>query len=97
MDRSRGRAAAIRYDETLPAPFVTAVGRGEMAQRLLAIARRFSVPVESAADLAERLVYLEPGEVIPEELFVPVARILAFVLDLEGRRRADRDDEKDPS
>ena len=79
-------ASAIRYDERTPAPFVLASGRGERADRLLEVARRYGVPVQDAPELAERLVHLEPGEVIPEELFLPVARILAFVLDLDDQR-----------
>lgn len=82
-------AAAIRYDEGLPAPFVTAMGRGDLAERLLGLALSSGVPIRSAPELAERLLYLEPGDVIPEELYVPVARILAFVLDLENGRRSN--------
>lgn len=95
VDRDR-KAVALRYDTRLPAPFVTAAGRGELAHRLVALARRFDVPVQNASELAERLVYCKPGDVIPEELFVPVARILAFVLDLEDRRRTDGHNEEDP-
>lgn len=94
-DRDR-KAVALRYDTRLPAPFVTATGRGEQARRLVALARRYGVAVTSAPELAEHLVYLQPGDVIPEELFMPVARILAFVLDLEDRRRTDGRNEKDP-
>ncbi|SIQ97040.1 flagellar biosynthesis protein [Alkalispirochaeta americana] len=76
-------AAAIRYDSSLPAPFVVARGKGELARKMLSMARAAGVPVRSDADLAERLVWLTPGEAIPQELFFPVAEILSFVLRLD--------------
>ncbi len=87
MDKTQRFAAALRYDTRLPAPFVTASGRGDLARRLLGLAQKFGVPVTNAPELAERLVYLDPGDVIPEELFVPVAKILTFVLDIEDAKR----------
>ena len=78
-------AAAVRYDRTLPAPFVAASGRGQAAERLLALAGRYGVPIETAPELAERLVTIEPGQIIPEQLYEPVAAILAFLLEIDGR------------
>ncbi len=88
MDRDA--AAAVRYDATLPAPFVVATGRGEAARRLVRLAQEYGVPVQNAPELADRLVELEYGSLIPEELFVPVAHVLAFVLGLDedsGRKK----------
>lgn len=96
MADQANKAVALRYDTRLPAPFVTATGRGEQARRLVALARRYGIAVQSAPDLAEHLVYFEPGQVIPEEFYMPVARILAFVLDLEDRRRTDGRNEENP-
>lgn len=73
-------AAAIRYDESLPAPFVIASGRGIHAQRLVEIATRCEIPVEQDGELAGQLVTLDPGTLIPEELFEPIAIILAVIL-----------------
>lgn len=81
------RAAALRYDTSLPAPFLVARGRGAIADRLLTIARSEGIPVQHADDLAERLVALDPGTVIPEELFAPVAEVLAFVLKMDEHVR----------
>jgi type III secretion system FlhB-like substrate exporter len=87
-------AAAIRYDESLPAPFVLASGKGEAAQRLLAVAHRHGVPVTEAPELAERLILLDPGTMIPESLFVPVAEVLSFVLAMDENVRQKSSDEK---
>lgn len=89
------RAAALRYDTHLPAPFVLAAGRGEMAARMLRIARDAGVPVVDVPELAERLVELDPGTVIPEELFVPVAEVLSFVLSLDQHVRNSGTNEDD--
>ncbi len=77
-------SVALRYDRSLPAPFVVASGRGDLAARIAGIAAEAGVPVRDDPDLAQRLVCLDPGAVIPEELFAPVAEILAFVLALDG-------------
>lgn len=76
----RRSAAALRYDSAYPAPFVVARGVDELADRLQALARRYSVPVVKQADLAERLVLLEPGRCIPESLYEPVAKVLIAFL-----------------
>lgn len=87
-------AAAIRYDDSLPAPFVLASGRGDAARRLVDVARRHGVPVTEVPELAERLVMLDPGTVIPESLFVPVAEVLSFVLAMDENVRQIRKNEK---
>lgn len=94
MSMDNPTAAAIRYDDSLPAPFVLASGRGDAARRLLEVARRHGVPVTEAPELAERLVTLDPGTVIPESLFVPVAEVLSFVLAMDENVRQIRDNEK---
>jgi flagellar biosynthesis protein len=77
-------AVALRYDESLPAPFITASGRGDLAARLSDIAERAGVPIIEDPTLAERLICLDPGTVIPEELFPPVAAVISFILSLEA-------------
>lgn len=85
MDESL--AVALRYDDSLPAPIVTAKGRNEAAERLIDLAQRYGVPVESAPELAERLVVLDPESLIPEELYQPIARIFAFIMQIDEDTR----------
>lgn len=82
MDMDDSRAVALRYDQTLPAPFVVASGRRERARRLMALARAYGVPVANDRELSARLVALDVGDVIPEELYQPVAAILSWILDM---------------
>jgi FlhB-like protein len=78
------KAVALRYNEDLPAPFVAAKGRGFLAERLLEIAREHGVPVRSDEVLSDVLFVLEPGQTIPEELYEVVARLYAFVMEVQG-------------
>ena len=77
MDRRT--SVALRYDSRLPAPVVVARGKGELAERLIAIANENGVPVVDAEELAEGLYLLEPGTCIPESFYQVVAELLAFV------------------
>jgi flagellar biosynthesis protein len=58
-----------------------------MAERIQKVAEEAGVRVVADAVLAESLVTLDVGELIPEELYAAVAELLAFVLRMEGRAR----------
>jgi flagellar biosynthesis protein len=73
------KSIALRYDEGMPAPFVAAKGKGELAEKLVALAKLHGVPVEPADSLAESLFYLDVGEFIPEVFYRAVAELLVFV------------------
>ncbi len=73
------KAVAIQYDKKLPAPFITARGRGFLAERLLKIAEDHDIPVVEDDLLSETLYIMEPGEYIPEEVYGIVAEILVFI------------------
>ena len=71
-------ACALRYDEKEgdEAPVVVASGEGELAQRIVAAAEDWGIPVVRDVPLARALVELQPGEVIPEALYEAVAEVL---------------------
>lgn len=75
----RKTSVALRYDERMPAPLVVARGKGDLARRLEDVARECDIPVVEAAQLAETLYVVEPGESIPEEFYEVVAEILGFI------------------
>lgn len=79
MNAKVGRSVALRYDKTLPAPFVVARGKGRLAEELNKIARAHDVPVVEDAELSGLLYEVEVGDSIPIETFEAVARVLAFV------------------
>ena len=75
----KDKAVAIKYDETLPAPFVLAKGEGELAAAIVRVAQRSGVPVIEKAEAAARLFYVEEGSFIPEDCFGIVAEMLVYV------------------
>ena len=81
-------AVALRYDGTRPAPEVVAKGQDLIALQIRRIAQEHDVPIVSDPPLARALhASAEIGQVIPEELYAAVARVLAFVYRLARQRR----------
>ena len=78
------KAVALEYDGK-GAPRITASGGGLIAQQILAIAEEHDVPIHEDPLLTAALAQLPVGEEIPENLYVAVAEILAFVYLLSGR------------
>ncbi len=84
-------AVALKYEHGRdPAPRVTAKGRGEVAERIIAKAREHGVFIESNAGLAEALSHVELDQQIPPELYRAVAEVIGFVLRLSGRAPAGK-------
>jgi len=76
------KAAALRYSEDLPAPLVIASGRGELAAAIKRIARENGVALVEDRELADTLLTLDLGSLIPESLYAVIAEILVFVRNL---------------
>ena len=80
------QAVALRYDkEVATAPRVTASGKGEIAEKIIAAAKEAGVDIVQDPDLLEVLGRVPIGEEIPPELFQAVAEILAFIYRINGR------------
>jgi flagellar biosynthesis protein len=74
-------AVALVYEEgTREAPRVVAKGRGELAERIIAVARENGVVIEANPMLAEALSGVELDATIPLELYQAVAEVIGFVL-----------------
>lgn len=81
-------AVALLYDGSRTAPEVVAKGKDLIAAQIRRVAEENDVPVVSDPPLARALhASVEIGQVIPQELYAAVARVLAFVYRLAGRRR----------
>ena len=81
-------AVALRYDGSHSAPEVVAKGQDLIALQIRRIAEEHAVPVISDPPLARALhASVQIGQVIPEELYAAVARVLAFVYRAARRRR----------
>ncbi|HEY0597023.1 flagellar type III secretion system protein FlhB [Sphingopyxis sp.] len=83
-------SVALRYRPGVDAaPVVVARGRGDVALSIRELARGASVPILEYPQLTRAIYFTaRAGRVIPEELFVAVATVLAFVFQLE-RAAAD--------
>jgi flagellar biosynthesis protein len=80
------RAVALRYEhEKDDAPRVIAKGRGEIAEKIIEIAREHGITIYEDDELAEVLSRLDLDQMIPPELYQAIAEVLAFVYRLNGR------------
>lgn len=75
-------AVALVYDPLVaPAPIVVAMGQRKVAERIKAIAKESGVPMIENKPIARALVAkAKVGQMIPAELYLAVAEILAFVI-----------------
>jgi flagellar biosynthesis protein len=76
--------AALQYspDESV-APKIVALGKGEIAEKILEKARGNNVPVYKNEELARTLNKMNLGDEIPPELYEVVAEILVFISKLD--------------
>ena len=82
------KAVALNYKRGEdPAPRVVASGRGEVAERIIAMALAHDVKLREDGDLVEILERIDLDETIPLEAFVAVAEILAHVYMANNRMR----------
>ncbi|UXI03066.1 flagellar biosynthesis protein FlhB [Photobacterium sp. TY1-4] len=81
-------AVAIKYDPSLSdAPFVVAKGVDETAQHIQRLAREHNVEVLSSPPLTRAIYHTTQLEqAIPSQLYIAVAHILTYVLQLKAFR-----------
>ena len=74
------QAVALKYSPYEDnAPKIVAVGKGEVAERILEKAEESNVPIYKDSKLANTLSALNIGDEIPPELYEVVAEILVFI------------------
>ncbi len=74
------KAVALKYDSNKDiAPKVVAKGAGEIAKKILEVAKEYKVPVVKNSPLAEILYNIELDNVIPEDLYELVATIIVYL------------------
>jgi flagellar biosynthesis protein FlhB len=84
-------AIALKYDPDIaPAPVVVAMGKDIFAQKIKEVAKENGVPMVENKPLARALFpMIEVDAMIPPDLFVAVAEVLAYVFSKnKGRRLA---------
>src|SRR5699024_6617803 len=80
-------AVALKYDELqASAPFIVAMGKDQIATKIIDIAKAHDVITVENKPLARSLYEtLDIGDVIPEQFYQAVAEILAYVYRLENK------------
>lgn len=80
-------AVAIKYDaETMEAPTVIAMGKDHLALKIKEKAKEFDIVIMENKPLARALyAQVEVGDAVPEDLFMAVAEVLAYIYRLKGK------------
>lgn len=81
-------AIALEYDGE-NAPQVTAKGHGEIAEKIIEIAKQNNVSLHEDKALIEVLAQLELGDEIPDSVYRAVAEVIAFIYLLKGKFPVD--------
>lgn len=93
----RQAAVALAYNDKELAPRIAAKGRGLTAMEIITRAREAGVYVHESPDLVALLMQVDLDERIPEQLYVVVAELLAWLYGLEhGAIPAPRRDVDQP-
>ncbi|KRQ87968.1 Flagellar biosynthetic protein FlhB [Caloramator mitchellensis] len=82
----RKKAVALKYEKGDKAPVITAIGFGEIAEKIINIASESKVPIINNKPLVEELSKISIGQNIPIELYETVAEILAFIYNLNSKQ-----------
>jgi flagellar biosynthesis protein len=80
MDNKMRKAAVLKYKHQIDrAPKLVAKGKGMLADRILELARKHRIPIQSDPALVEVLSQLDIDQEIPPDLYRAVAQVLAYV------------------
>ncbi|MCH3965253.1 MAG: EscU/YscU/HrcU family type III secretion system export apparatus switch protein [Clostridium sp.] len=80
----RKKVAALKYDVDYESPIVSAAGIGQIADNILKKAEESNVPIVYDKELANLLVNINIGDNIPFELYDAVAKVIAYVVDIDN-------------
>ena len=78
-------AVALKYPKGAEVPFITAKGKGELAKKIIEVAKENDVHIEEDQALVNLLSVEEVNAAVPEEAYSALAAIFAFVLEREGK------------
>jgi len=78
------QAAALSYDPSdNDVPVLAAFGEGHLAQKIVEVAKESGVPVLPEPGLTNMLSKLSVGDEIAPEMYDAVAKVLAFVSEVD--------------
>jgi flagellar biosynthesis protein len=78
------KAVAIKYIEDLPAPFICAKGKGDIAKVMIKIAKENGIELVNNPELTDSFLELDVSAFIPEEYYEIIAQLLIFVRKLKN-------------
>jgi len=87
-ERKPRRAVAVSSGEGERA-YVVAKGYGDLAERVIAEARRHGIYVHDAPELVALLMQLDLDERIPPRLYDVIAELLVWVRDLDDQEEIE--------
>lgn len=77
-------AAVIRYDsEHGGTPNVVAQGKGQIAQKIIELAKQNDIPMQEDASLVSSLLDIDLGDSVPPQLYAVIAEILILLEELD--------------
>ena len=89
----RRTAGALRYRHGADAaPAVAAAGHGDVAERIIGIARDEGIPMREDADLIAALAHLDVDDLVPPELYRVIAELIAWAYRVNHRYLLDAGD-----
>ena len=83
MSNKKNIALALKYPSKSRAPLIVAKGKDKIAQKMLEIARENNVPVVEDEIAANVLSVEEIGQCLPEETWPLLAKIFAYIQEME--------------
>ena len=92
---ARQSAVALAYDDGEGVPRVAARGRGLVAEEIIARARAAGIYVHESPELVALLMQVDLDAHIPQELYVAVAELLAWLYRIERAGGSAQDAEQD--
>lgn len=82
--KASSMVAALHYDEEGDgAPKVVASGRGDIADKIIQMAKERNIPIEEDTGLVAELIDMDLGENIPPQLYSAIAEILLLIERME--------------
>ena len=87
MQVNKKKAVALSYNRSQDnAPKVLASGAGEIANKIISLAKEHDIPIKEDPDLIEILSKVEVDQEIPPNLYKAVAEIFSFLYKITNKK-----------
>ena len=86
IEKKQNRSAvSLKYDSRVnKSPLVSAKGKGLIADKIIALAKKNNIPIKEDPDLVQLLSQVDLNREIPASLYKVVAELLSFVYKLNN-------------